>query len=63
MYEIVYTKKAIKDIEKIKQSSINKKTKNLIAVIKNDPYQTPPPYEKLLGNLERCIFKKIEFTI
>ena len=63
MYEIVYTKKAIKDIERIKQSSINKKAKSLIKVIKENPYQTPPPYEKLLGNLERYIFKKIKYTI
>lgn len=60
MYNIVYTKKAVKDIEKIKQSTINKKAKSLIEVIRNNPYQTPPPYEKLLGNLERCIFKKIK---
>ncbi len=63
MYKIVYTKKAIKDIERIKQSSINKKAKSLIKVIKENPYQTPPPYEKLLGNLERYIFKKIKYTI
>ena len=62
MYEIVYTKKAIKDIERVKQSSIKKKAKSLIKVIKENPYQTPPPYEKLLGNLERCIFKKIKYT-
>lgn len=62
MYKIVFTKKAVKDIEKIKTSSINKKAKNLIEVIKNNPYQTPPPYEKLLGDLERCIFKTIKYT-
>lgn len=62
MYKIVYTKKAIKDIDKIKKSSINKKAKSLIEVIKNNPYQTPPPYEKLLGDLERSIFKTIKCT-
>lgn len=62
MYKIVYTKKAVKYIEKIKQSTINKKAKSLIEVLKNNPYQTPPPYEKLLGELERCIFKKIKYT-
>lgn len=62
MYKIVYTKKAIKDIEKVKRSSINKKAKSLIEVIKENPYQTPPPYEKLLGDLERCILKKIKST-
>jgi toxin YoeB len=62
MYKIMYTKKAIKDIEKIKQSSLNEKAKNLIEVIKNNPYQTPPPYEKLLGDLERRIFKEIKHS-
>ena len=62
MYEIVYTKKAIKDIEKIKLSSINKKAKTLIEVIKENPYQMPPPYEKLLGDLERCILKTFKYT-
>lgn len=62
MYKIVYTKKAVKDIEKIKQSSINTKAKNLIDVIRENPYQTPPPYEKILGDLERRIFKKIKYT-
>lgn len=62
MYKIVYTKKAIKDIEKIKQSPLNKKAKSLINIIKSNPYQKSPPYEKLLGDLERCLFKEIEYT-
>ena len=60
MYEIVYTRKAKKDIEKIKQSTINKKANSLNEVIKSNPYQTPPPYEKLLGDLTRNIFKKVK---
>ena len=62
MYQILYTKKAVKDIEKIKQSTLNKKAKNLIEVIKSNPSQNPPPYEKLLGDLERSIFKKTKHT-
>lgn len=57
MYKIVYTKKAIKDVEKIKTSKLDIKAKRLIEVIKNNPFQTPLPFERLLGNLERCIFK------
>ena len=48
MYKIEYHKKALKDIEKLKQNNLVKKTKALIEVIKNDPFQNPPPYEKLL---------------
>ncbi len=56
MYKIVYTKKAAKDVEKIKSNKLDTKTKRLIEVIKENPFQIPPPYEKLLGNLERNIF-------
>jgi len=57
MYRIVYTKKTVKDVEKIKTNKLDTKTKRLIEVIKNNPFQTPPPFERLLGNLERCVFK------
>ena len=48
MYKIFYTKKAIKDIEKIKSAKLEKIAKNLINIIKENPYQNPPSYEKLV---------------
>lgn len=48
MYKIEYHKKALKDIEKLKQNKLDNKTKTLIQLIKNNPFQNPPPYEKLL---------------
>ncbi len=62
MYKIEYHKKAIKDIEKLKQNNLVKKTKALIELIKNDPFQNPPPYEKLLREFKRFIFKKNKYT-
>ncbi len=56
MYKIEYNKKALKDISKLKQSNLANKTKALIEVIKNDPFQNPPPYEKLMRRFERFIF-------
>ena len=56
MYKIEYHKKALKDIEKLKQNNLVKKTKALIEVIKNDPFQNPPPYEKLLRWFKGFIF-------
>lgn len=50
MYKIEYYKKAIKDILKLKACGLDKKAKDLIEIIKQDPYQNPPPYEKLVGN-------------
>ena len=59
MYKIVYTKKAIKDIEKIKGAKLENITKNLINVIKENPYQTPPTYEKLVGDLKGLYSRRI----
>ena len=62
MYKIEYHKKALKDIEKIKQNNLVKRTKTLIELIKNNPFQNPPPYEKLLRRIKRLIFKKNKYT-
>lgn len=51
MYKIVYTKTALKDIPKIKSAGLEKKVKALLEVIRENPYQTPPSYEKLIGDL------------
>lgn len=59
MYRIEYYKKAIKDIPKLKASGLDKKTKALIEIIKQDPYQNPPPYEKLVGNLAGFYSRRI----
>ena len=59
MYKIVYTKKAIKDVEKIKQAQLDNITKNLIDIIKQNPYKTPPSYEKLVGNLNGLYSRRI----
>ncbi len=59
MYKIVYTKKSIKDIEKIKGAKLDNVTKNLINTIKENPYQTPPSYEKLVGYLKGLYSRRI----
>ena len=59
MYSIVYTKKAIKDINFLKSAKLDNKAKLLIELIKNSPFQTPPPYEKLIGDLSGCYSRRI----
>lgn len=59
MYSIVYTKKAVNDIPKLKASKLDKKAKALIEVIRVNPYQTPPPYEKLQGDLQGAYSRRI----
>ena len=59
VYKIVYTKDSIKDIEKLKGANLNKKVLALIEIIKNNPFQTPPPYEKLVGDLQGLYSRRI----
>jgi Txe/YoeB family toxin of toxin-antitoxin system len=59
MYKIVYRKQVIKDIPKIKSAKLDTKVKNLIEVIKKNPFQNPPPYEKLVGDLEGAYSRRI----
>lgn len=58
-YHILYTKKAIKDIPKLKAAHLDEKAKTLIAILKTNPYQTPPPYEKLSGDLQGACSRRI----
>lgn len=59
MYSIVYTKKAVNDIPNLKSAKLDKKAKALIELIRENPYQTPPPYEKLQGDLQGTYSRRI----
>lgn len=59
MYQILYTKTAQKDIPKLKAAHLDKTAKNLIELIKENPYQTPPTYEKLVGDLKGAYSRRI----
>ena len=59
MYTIVYTKTALKDIPKLKAAHLDDKAKELISVIRGNPYQAPPPYEKLVGDLKGLYSRRI----
>lgn len=59
MYEIIYTKTAGKDIPKLKSAKLDKKALALIEVIKSNPFQNPPPYEKLRGELKEFYSRRI----
>ena len=57
MWTVVYSKQAVKDSKKIEQSNLKETVKKLIEVLKNDPFQNPPPYEKLIGDLAGSIYE------
>jgi Txe/YoeB family toxin of toxin-antitoxin system len=50
-WELVYTKQAQKDAKKLSGSSLKSKAQELVKIIEENPYQNPPPYEKLVGDL------------
>jgi toxin YoeB len=58
-WRIVYTRHAQKDAKKIAQSNLKKKTIELISILEQDPFQNPPQFEKLLGDLERAYSRRI----
>lgn len=59
MYQITYAKTALKDIPKIKSAHLDNKVKTLLNIIRENPYQTPPSYEKLVGDLKGMFSRKI----
>ena len=59
MYRVVFTKKAQKDILKLKSAGLSKKAKQLVELIKSNPYSTPPTYEKLVGDLNGAYSRRI----
>lgn len=58
-YKILYSKLALKDAKKLANANLDKKAKELIEIIKKDPFQNPPPYEKLVGNLNGSYSRRI----
>ena len=58
-YKVVFTKHAQKDAKKLSASGLRGNAEKLIAILKTNPWQTPPPYEKLLGNLAGAYSRRI----
>ena len=58
-YKIAYTRDALKDIPKLKAVRLDKKVKKLIDLLRENPYQSPPPYEKLVGDLAGAYSRRI----
>lgn len=59
IYKVIYSKQALKDAKKLSEASLAKKAKELIELIKINPFQKPPPYEKLVGNLSGSFSRRI----
>ncbi len=58
-YQLVFTKQAQKDAKKLASSGLRSKAESLMAILQIDPFQTPPPYEKLIGDLAGAYSRRI----
>lgn len=57
--ELSFTKQAQKDAKKLKQSGLKGKAQKLLGIISKNPFQTPPPFEKLVGDLSGAYSRSI----
>tara|TARA_R110000868_G_C10967082_1_gene769228 strand:- start:137 stop:400 length:264 start_codon:yes stop_codon:yes gene_type:complete len=58
-WKLYYTKQAQKDARKLASSELKNKAQELLQIIEQDPYQKPPPYEKLIGDLAGAYSRRI----
>jgi Txe/YoeB family toxin of toxin-antitoxin system len=58
-WRLVFTKQAQKDAKKIAQSGLKTQAIKLLEILQNNPYQNPPPYEKLVGDLTGAFSRRI----
>lgn len=59
LWQVVFAKHALKDAKKIAASGLKPKAAELLAVLEQDPFQNPPPYEKLVGDLAGAYSRRI----
>jgi len=58
-WKIVYTKQAQKDAKKLASSNLKAQAQTILEILKINPYQNPPPYEKLVGDLAGAYSRRI----
>ena len=58
-WNLAYSKYAIKDAKKLSAAGLKDKAQALLDLIKVDPFQNPPPYEKLVGDLQGVYSRRI----
>ena len=58
-WRLVYTKQAQKDAKKLTAAGLRQKAEALLEILKKNPYQSPPPFERLVGDLEGAYSRRI----
>ena len=59
MYQVVFSKQAAKDRRLIAQTGLEQRAKALLNILTRDPFQNPPPYERLVGDLSGFYSRRI----
>ena len=59
MWRIVFTKQAQKDAKKLSAGGLRSKAEKLLDILRENPYQPPPPFDKLLGDLSGAYSRRI----
>ena len=57
--EVVYSKQALKDAKKLTAAGLKARTEELLEILRNDPFQTPPTFDKLVGDLAGAYSRRI----
>ena len=59
MWRVVFTKRALKDAKKLSAAGLQPNAEKLLDILRENPYQTPPPFEKLIGDLMGAYSRRI----
>ena len=59
MWKLHFTKQAKKDAKKLSDAGLKKKAEELMTIVQENPFQSPPPFEKLVGDLEGAYSRRI----
>jgi toxin YoeB len=59
MYRLLFTSQAQRDAKKLSRSGLRPKAEALLKIVAEDPFQTPPPYEQLVGDLTGAYSRRI----
>ncbi len=61
-WQVVFAKHALKDAKKLSAAGLKEKAQELLVVLSNNPFQTPPPFEKLVGDLDGAYSRRINIA-
>ena len=62
-WQLVFAKQALKDAPKLSAAGLKPRAQTLLAILADDPFQNPPPYEKLVGDLAGAYLRRINIQL